>query len=129
MNGPQVGGGNVIITLAGREEVLTPSVQAAQSISRQAGGIAGAMQAVLKLDLDTIHSVIALGMGFAGTRKPPQDLMERIYRSGLTDNSEGALVSRCILYLRVLANGGRMPEDDIALGGGSEGEEDRDRPN
>lgn len=122
MNEPKLGGGNVTIRLDGEEVILKPSLQAAQTISRQAGGLAGAMQAVLKLDLDVVTTVVGLGLGYGGTKKPPQDLAEKIWRSGLTDASEGALASGCILFLRVLANGGQMPNDDVIVEDGQEGD-------
>lgn len=105
----KVGEGQVEIVLDGEAMVLKPTLFAAQQISRQSGGIMGAIESVLKLDLDTITTVIGLGLGYGPGRKAPPELAEKVWKSGLTDSSEGAIVERCTLFLRVLANGGRMP--------------------
>jgi hypothetical protein len=118
----KLGGGNVIITLAGEEKILKPTLMAAQMLSRSAGGLMGCIQEVLKLNLDTITQVISVGMGYGGGRKPPMDLASKIWETGLTDE-RGGLVERCVLYLRVLANGGKMPSNpEFDLGGGGEGD-------
>ena len=100
-----VGSGNVTITLEGREFVLRPSLNACLVISRQAGGIRGAIDKVLAMDLDMIVRVIQLGLGPQAARRF-KDLPEVVFRSGLTDTSSG-LMAHCIEYLGVLANGGR----------------------
>ena len=101
MSNATLGAGNVPITLSGEEVVLRPNLRAAQTISRQAGGIVAAIQAVGKFDFDVITGVIALGLG--KTRNEEIQLVaEQVYETGLTD-----LVPSVTTYLTNLANGGR----------------------
>ena len=58
-----IGAGDVTIILDGEPVTLKPSLRAMQTISRQAGGVIGAMQGVGRFDFDTIVLVIAQGMG------------------------------------------------------------------
>lgn len=125
-NRPRLGAGDVPIVLLnehGEEEklVLRPSYNAARIISSQAGGLTNAMQKVGDLDLETIVSVVTLGLGYSTqTRRAPKDLAERIYRTGFSDDT-GQLAERCVTYIRVLMSGGQLPVDPAP---GEEGEED-----
>jgi hypothetical protein len=104
----QIGAGDVPITLDGIEMVLKPTWQAAQTISRMNGGIMGAIDKVVKLDIETIVAIVQVGLGYGMGKRAPPDLAERIWRSGLTDE-RGFMVERCVTYLRTLANGGKPP--------------------
>jgi adenylosuccinate lyase len=97
----QIGAGDVTITLSGNQVTLRPTLRAAQTISRQAGGIVGAMQAVGKFDFDVIANVVALGIGKTRPEEI-QQVAEQVYETGLTD-----LVPHVTTYLTNLANGGR----------------------
>lgn len=119
MQKPSLGAGDVPIKLlktdgvTEEELVLRPTFGAAQTLSRQHGGYMAVIEKLSRLDLDTIVMVVTLGLGYVyggggGTRKPPTDLQERIWRTGLTDDS-GGLVERCITYIRSLSGGGRLP--------------------
>ncbi len=103
-----IGAGDVTIVLGGEPAVLKPSLRAAQTISRQAGGVIGAMQAVGKFDFDTVTLVIAQGLGRV---KPNEmnEVAEQVYATGLTD-----LVPKVTEFLTIIANGGRP------VSGGSE---------
>lgn len=97
-----MGLGDVTIELDGEEMVLRPSLKACMTLSRSSNGITSAVQKCLAYDFDTIHQVIAAGLG-ADSR----DLPEKIYRSGLID-----LSPKCIRFLHVVANGGKPPADE-----------------
>ena len=112
MTTASLGAGNVTITLDGEEAVLRPSLKAAQTISKQSGGIIAAVNAVARFDFETIVSVIALGLGVSQGRAV-QDLAEKVYATGLTD-----LVEPVTRFLTIVANGGRPVE------AGGEGERD-----
>lgn len=112
MTSASLGAGNVPITLDGEEAVLRPSLKAAQTISKQSGGIIAAVQAVGRFDFETIVAVIALGLGVSQAREV-QTLAEKVYSTGLTD-----LVEPVTKFLTIIANGGR-PVD-----GGGEGAKD-----
>jgi len=103
-----IGAGNVEITLDGDTVTLRPTLKAAQSISRQAGGIMGAVEAVSKFDLDAITSIIALGLD-----RPVKEVAEAVWRTGCSD-----LAPAVIKFLGILANGGRPLDDDGGEGDG-----------
>ncbi len=112
MTTTSLGAGNVPITLDGEGVVLRPSLKAAQTISKQAGGIIAAVQAVGQFNFETIVTVIALGLGISSP-KEVQALAEKVYSTGLTD-----LVEPVTRYLTIVANGGRPVEE------GGEGQPD-----
>ena len=120
MSEAKVGAGDVEIRLNGETYRLVPSVGAIKSISRASGGIRGATEAVLRMDIDRIVSVVDAGLGqrvvkeLCGNGQDKTDkLTQLVYESGLTDNS-GAIVAKCVTYLTNLVNGGR-PLDDQPL--------------
>lgn len=96
-----LGAGNVDITLDGEAVTLRPTLRAAQTISKQAGGILAAVQAVGRFDFDTVVSVVALGLNKT-TPRDQQDIAEKVYETGLSD-----LVEPVTNFLAILANGGR----------------------
>lgn len=96
-----IGAGDVIIILDGEPATLKPSLRAAQTISRQAGGIVGCMQTVAKFDLDAVTLVVAQGLGKVKADEM-SEVAEQVYSTGLTD-----LVPKVTEYLTNLANGGR----------------------
>ena len=104
------GSGDITVTLGDQELVLRPSLDAALTLSRQAGGIRLAINKVLDMDLDTIVAVIRLGVGREEAKRL-KNLDRLIYENGLLD-AQGELVTRCIEYLSNLARGGR-PADAI----------------
>ncbi|WP_127524580.1 hypothetical protein [Mesorhizobium sp. Z1-4] len=102
-----MGAGNVPITLDGEECVLRPTLKAAQTISRQAGGLMAAIEAITKFDFDAITQIIALGLD-----RPVKDVADEVWRTGLSELSAPA-----VTFVSILANGGR-PLDSA---GGEEG--------
>lgn len=97
MSKASLGIGNVEIDLDGEKVVLRPTLKAAQTISRLNGGILGAVEAVVKFDLETITSVVALGLG-----KEPKDVADRVFEAGIAN-----LAPAVVRYLTIIANGGR----------------------
>lgn len=96
-----LGAGNVTITLVDEEVILRPTLRACQTISKQAGGIMSAVNAVGRFDIEVMTAVIALGLDI---RKPAEvnELAEKVYTTGMAD-----LVEPVTQYLSILANGGR----------------------
>lgn len=109
MTTASIGAGNVDIELDGETRTLRPTLRAAQTISKQAGGIMSAVQAIARFDLEVMTGVIALGLDI---KKPAEvnELAEKIYSTGMAD-----LVEPVTQYLSILANGGRP-----VSGGGEE---------
>lgn len=114
----RVGDGNVALKLEdGEELILKPSWGAAQAISRNWGGISGAVERVVRMDMDVTVQVLLFGLGYnLGTRKAPADLAERIWKTGFTDTT-GAIGEITVRYLHILANGGKPLPDDTGEGG------------
>lgn len=111
MSKASLGAGNVTITLDGQEVILRPTLRAAQTLSKQNGGLMAAVNAVARFDIEVMTSVIALGLDI---RKPAEinDMAEKVYSTGMAD-----LVEPVTQYLSILANGGRPVT-------GGEGDED-----
>ncbi|MEO9230370.1 MAG: hypothetical protein ABI216_15700 [Devosia sp.] len=101
MGGATLGAGNVDILLGDETVTLRPTLRAAQTISKQSGGIVSALQAVSRFDFDVISSVIALGLNKTSPRDQ-QDIAEKVYETGLSD-----LIEPVTNFLAILANGGR----------------------
>lgn len=110
----RLGAGNVEIELDGEKAILRPTLRAAQTLSRQNGGISAAIQAVGSYNLDTLIEVITVGLDLKG--KDANDLPDKIWRTGMVKLSAPA-----IRYLSILSNGGRPL-------GGEDGDE-TDPPN
>jgi hypothetical protein len=107
-----IGAGNVELTLDGQTVTLRPTLRAAQTLSKQSGGLMSAVQAVARLELEVITSVIAMGLNIT-TPREINDLAEKVWSTGVVD-----LVEPVTKYLTILANGGRSVE---AIGGSGEG--------
>ncbi|WEX10279.1 hypothetical protein [Chelativorans sp. AA-79] len=105
----RLGAGNVEIELDGETVVLKPTLLACQTLSRQAGGLSAAVEAVGRMDFDMLVSVIALGLN-----KKPNDVADAVWRTGMTN-----LIAPAIRFLTIVSNGGRPLEGT----GGSEDEE------
>lgn len=101
----KLGAGDVKITLSGTEYTLRPTYQAAQMISRQSGGIRGAIDAVHRCDMDAITRVIQAGLSKEDL-KAIGDVGKVAWEAGLTD-STGQIALQCIDYLTLLLRGGR----------------------
>ena len=112
MSKAKLGAGSVEITLDGEAVVLRPTLRAAQTLSRQADGLIGALERVSRFDLDTLTSVVALGLD-----RDVKEVADAVWRAGAS-----TLAPKAIKYLGMLSNGGR-PSDS------SGGEEDADPRN
>jgi len=105
----RLGAGNVEIELDGETVVLKPTLLACQTLSRKAGGLSAAVEAVGRMDFDMLVSVIALGLN-----RKPSDVEEAVWSTGMTN-----LVAPAIRFLTIVSNGGRPLESS----GGSKEEE------
>lgn len=113
----------VDIVIDGEEKTLTPTFGAAKIISARFGGIQPALERVARLELETATDIIALGLGYLPPDKPPKDLIEKIWRTGLTDDT-GGLAGACANFLMILASGGKLP----SKGSDTDEDEDSERP-
>lgn len=106
-----IGAGDVQFVLDGETVTLRPTLRAAQALSKQSGGLMSAVQAVGRLDIEVITSVIAMGLNIT-TPREVSGLAERVWSTGVVD-----LVEPVTRFLGILANGGRPVE---ASAGGEE---------
>jgi hypothetical protein len=102
-----LGAGNVLITLDGEEATLRPTLKAAQTLSRRADGLIGAIERVSRFDLDVITAVVALGLD-----RPEKDIAEAVWSTGAS-----SLAPTAIKFLGILANGGRPADGSGGEGG------------
>lgn len=109
------GAGDVKITLGGEDLVLKATLNAGLTISRLAGGIRGAMEKVIAMDLDTITTVVTVGLGQEEAKRL-KNIDRLVFENGLTD-AQGGLPGKCIEFLANLARGGRPADSDDAEGG------------
>lgn len=105
MSEPNVGAGDVPIELGGNVHALKPSLEACIAISKMGGG--GGPNAVINRlvagDFDTIHAVIAAGLG-----RTAKELPKLIYEGGVMSYS-----APCIDFVGIVNNGGRpLDEED-----------------
>lgn len=98
----------VEIVLDGEVQTLTPTFGAAKMISSRFGGIQPVLERVARLELEVVADIIALGLGYLPPDKPPKDLIERVWQTGLTDDT-GGLAGACANFLMILASGGKLP--------------------
>lgn len=102
MSRPEIGAGDIVIELDGEEVTLRPTLKAAMSLSRSAGGIVNLINKCGVYDFDTIVAVVTAGLGVQS-----KDIPDKCWRTGMIE-----LAPVCIRYLHVLANGGRSPSDE-----------------
>lgn len=106
-----IGAGNVDLVLDGQTVTLRPTLRAAQMLSKQSGGLMSAVQAVARLDIEVVTSVIAMGLNITRPNDI-NDLAEKVWSTGVVE-----LVEPVTKFLTILANGGRSVE---ATGGSGE---------
>lgn len=95
----QIGEGDVPITIEGKTYILKPSYKACSALARGEGLVLLSSRCQ-GLEIDALTRVVAEGLG-----KNPPDLAERLYKSELM-----AIRDACVVYLSVLAHGGRKPK-------------------
>lgn len=105
--GAKLGQGDIEITLDGDVYVLKPSLNAAQMISKRYGSLNDAIQKLASFDFNTAVDVICLGLGPRyGNAKQQQEIAEKVYKTGLSDDS-GGLAERCVAYVLSVMRGGK----------------------
>lgn len=97
MSKPEIGAGDVPITIDGQEYVLKPTLRAAQELCRNEG-ITMLLTRCANLEMETLRRVIAAGLG-----RSSRDLEEKLFKTGLRNVS-----GPCVDFLVNLSNGG-MP--------------------
>jgi hypothetical protein len=109
---PKPGATELPVIIDGEEMVLLPTFGAARAITQQFGGVHAAIERVLRADIEAVAEIVAFGLGYyLPTKKPPKDLLERIWRTGMGDDS-GGVSQYCLIFLHMIMSGGKMPEED-----------------
>lgn len=113
MSEPEIGAGDVPITLGGEDRLLSPSLQACLNLTKLAGpdGLMGLVNRLSRYEFDVLVQVIAAGLGFAG--QGPKELTGLVYDGGLHK-----MVPLAIRFVNHVMNGGRPVADvDDSPGG------------
>lgn len=110
---PEPGAGDITILLDGKEQVLRPTLHACMEISKFAGGAQNAIRRCLAMEFEIICEIIAIGTGFT-SMKERRLIEEAVYQTGTI-----GLAAECILFIRTINNGGRIPVDDDGDEGGA----------
>jgi hypothetical protein len=106
------GAGNVPIMLGGKEHVMVPTLEACMALSKWAGGAGPLIRRLIGQDFDAICEVISIGCGFTSMTERKL-IAEAVYQTGTI-----GVAADCILFVRVVNNGGRIPDDDNEGGEG-----------
>lgn len=96
------GEGDVPLVLDGKDVVLRPSLQACLGISRLHNSMQITLDKVLSMDMDTIVSIIALGLG----QNPNAKLQAAVYRTGLF-----GIRLHIVKFINIINNGGKAVRD------------------
>jgi hypothetical protein len=101
----------ITIDLGDKRFELKPTYKAAQTISKNYGGLMGALQRLGRLELEVVHDVVCAGLGpeVVSTAKQRDEIGEMIYAAGLTDDTAG-IAEKCVRYVMLLMRGGRPPK-------------------
>ncbi len=102
------GSGEIEITLKGKAMVLKPSLEACLAISKMGGGLNAAIVRCRNLDFDTIAEVVRLGLGYGANTGAAKEIPLALYEQGVID-----IAGACIDFVHVVANGGRLPTDEV----------------
>lgn len=106
----RINAGDVVITLAGDERILRPTLRAITMISSQYGGLAKARDALAAQDFQAAATVIRWGLNMPDSEA--KKLPDMLFETGL--NAE--LLVPLIRFIGILANGGKpMPDDPVEL--------------
>ncbi len=106
--------GDVVITLAGEQRVLRPTLRAITMISAHFGGLAKARDALASQDFQAVFQVVRWGLN--ASDKEAKDLPQQIFETGIISD----LLVPLIRYIGILANGGKpMPDDPLEEPDGS----------
>lgn len=100
--------GDVVITLAGEQRVLHPTLRCITMISSQYGGLAKVRDALASQDFGAVTTVIRWGLNLSDNEA--RKLPEQVFATGVTAD----LLVPLIRFIGILANGGKpMPDDPL----------------
>ncbi len=106
----RINAGDVVITLAGEERILKPTLRAVTMISSQFGGLAKARDALAAQDFQAAATVIRWGLNMPDSEA--KKLPDMIFETGLGID----LLVPLIRFIGILANGGKpLPDDPVEM--------------
>lgn len=114
---PQVGAGDIAITLDGAPAVLKPTLECCQTLSRTSGGLYGPgsiSERLSRYDFDVYPLIIRAGLGLgAGAVK---ELDGQVYAAGMLK-----LIGPLSKFIANVANGGMPPSEGSDKDGSGKG--------
>lgn len=108
---PEPGAGDVPVMLDGKEHVMKPSVEACMALSKYAGGAGPLIHRLMNQDFEAVCEVVSIGCGYISGHERKL-IQEAVYQTGTI-----AVAADCIMFVRAVNNGGRIPTDDDEQGG------------
>lgn len=100
------GAGDVPIMLAGEDLVLKPTAECCFAVSKLAGNsLIAAVERCKRLDIEFICEVVALGLS-ATSPALKKEIRNKVFLEGAI-----TVAAECILFIRVIMNGGKMPPE------------------
>lgn len=105
MSKPEIGAGDVPITIDGNDVVLRPTLEACLSINKNYGNLQTALNRLIAFDFDTTCDIIKIGLGLNPNQA--KDLPKAVFEAGVID-----LRPACLDFIHNILNGGRPIETD-----------------
>ena len=102
----QIGAGTVEIELDGKTHQLKPTYEACVALSNRPGGIAQLIAGISQFQMEAYQIVIGEGLN-ANPGQRERLLGPAIFKAGMIN-----LAAPCIRFLRGVANGGRIPDEE-----------------
>jgi len=99
------------IDLGDKRYELKPTRKAMQTISKNHGGLIGALERLIRLDFEVILDVVCVGVGteVVSTPKQRDEIADLIFAAGVDDTTSG-LAEKCVRYVMLLMRGGNPPK-------------------
>lgn len=113
-----------VVTLAGEDYALIPSIQAVRGLNTAFGGLAPALEAVRALNYDSLARIVAVGAQARLKNREVEALGEALW--ALPAAERGEVLGTVADYLVVLLNGGRPVEPGDDGGNGDEPDDETD---
>lgn len=100
----RAGSGITYISIADEEFELVANASSMLEISRIIGGFSNAFDALRSVDVALLLEILKIGIG---RKKAPKNLDDLVFENGI-----GPLLEPISVYLLMLQNGGKSPDDE-----------------
>ena len=103
----------ITIDLGEKRFELKPTRLAMQTLSKNHGGLIGALERIGRLDTEVILDVVCVGLGkeIVSTPRQRDDIADWLFAAGVTDDTSG-IAEKCVRYVMLLMRGGRPAKSE-----------------